>query len=429
MGPPLFPRRFASMALVRPVGEGGTACVDLAVRGPGRRSQLCVVKRPLFLLEEGQGRREVSRRRFERETRVALALKHPALIEGLGAGRFRGEPFLVQEFIHGWSLAALAGVGELAVPLVLHVLSEVAGALGYLHAFDGEGLVHRDVAPANVMLSYEGVVKLIDFGTAKARYDESVTRVGRGFGRMEYAAPELNEGAPVDGRSDLFALGVVLWRLVAGRAGEDFFVKRCAVDVFPPVSQFNAGVAPVLDALVARSVAFDATARFQDGAEMKTAMRRLLPAGFDGRAAIVLALQQVTDVRRQRELLDEDVQEARAFLRRSHLRRRVGFLSILLLAGVSICGVWHQVYTGSLRARSATDADSREARTGSQALEMGVRRALGGRVEEARQRLRLAVHLLPSDELALAWLARVEGPDTKAERKPSRIPRELAKTP
>ncbi len=163
------------------------------------------------------------RRSFLDEARISSRLSHPNIVSILDFGVADGVPFQVLERVRGTDLGSLLARGPLPLPVAIHIVIEIARALEYAHsALDesGEplGIVHRDVTPGNILVSSTGDVKLSDFGIARAHDRLETTALGVVKGTLAYMAPEQARGAALDGRTDLFSLGCVLHRLVAGRS-------------------------------------------------------------------------------------------------------------------------------------------------------------------------------------------------------------------
>jgi len=216
----LFADKFEMIKLL---GRGGMAEVWLAeqqgMRGFARR---VVIKQMLRHLAED---REFVRR-FEDEARIAALMNHNNVVRVEDFGEVDGIPFLVMEFIDGEDLVVLAERAQaqsvkLPMRLVLQIGSDIARGLHAVHHLnDYEGnplnVVHRDVSPQNIMLDRDGRAKLLDFGVARAATNKVKTRVGILKGKIAYFSPEQSHGEPLDGRSDQFALAVVLWELLTG---------------------------------------------------------------------------------------------------------------------------------------------------------------------------------------------------------------------
>jgi len=177
---------------------------------------------------------------FTDEARISSRLAHPNIVSVIDFDRdAENRLYLVMELIEGKDLDALAGSGPLPVPLIIYIISEVLRGLGHAHdlpyvANDApmgpntmramRGIVHRDVSPHNVLLSWEGAVKVSDFGIAKARSASEATASVFIKGKPAYMSPEQANGESLDGRSDLFAVGVMMWEMLCGRrlfVGED----------------------------------------------------------------------------------------------------------------------------------------------------------------------------------------------------------------
>jgi hypothetical protein len=238
-------------------------------------------------------------------------------------------------------MAASAGAERwMPPPLVAYVIGEVAGSLGYLH---GLGVVHQDVSPDNIMLSFDGLVKVIDFGIAKMNVArvEVGERVRAVLGREEYAAPEVKQGlVDVDGRADLYSLGVVLWRLLARRRVMEVFLATVAAGddatawCPPRPSIWNSEVTSWGDDVVRQAVAYRREERFQTGRQMRAGLAGLIPPfGFDGRGELANFLRGMADVDRQRALLEEDLVVGRQMLEKGRSLRRVGRVMGVMLAG------------------------------------------------------------------------------------------------
>jgi serine/threonine-protein kinase len=166
---------------------------------------------------------------FVAEAQISSRLVHPNIVSVLDFDRdAENRLFLVMELVEGKDLDGLVATGVLPFPVVIYVISEALRGLGYAHDLpvgkDVRGIVHRDVSPHNVLLSWEGAVKVSDFGIAKARAASEATASVFIKGKPAYMSPEQANGQPLDGRSDLFAIGIMLWEMLVGRrlfVGED----------------------------------------------------------------------------------------------------------------------------------------------------------------------------------------------------------------
>lgn len=217
-----MPNSIGRYEIVCKLGVGGMADVYLAHQpGPFSASKLVVIKqmRPGVLTDEHRIHM------FADESRIAVRLNHPNVVHTYEVVAEHDDYYLTLEFLDGKSLyQVLARVTREQVPLTLHVwmLTQVLAGLQYAHElsdFDGTplGIVHRDVSPSNVFVTYGGEVKLLDFGIAKSAAAIASTRDGIIKGKLGYAAPEQCLSEAIDGRTDVFAVGVMLWEAIAQR--------------------------------------------------------------------------------------------------------------------------------------------------------------------------------------------------------------------
>src|SRR5689334_20315467 len=201
------------------LGGGGMAEVFLAsTMGAEGFSRRVAIKRVL----PGYSDNEAFSRMFVEEARISSQLVHPNIVSVVDFDRdAENRLFLVMELVEGKDLDGLLSTGLLPIPVVIFVIAEVLRGLGYAHDLpvgnDVRGVVHRDVSPHNVLVSWEGAVKVSDFGIAKARAASNATASVFIKGKPQYMSPEQANGQPLDGRSDLFAVGVMLWEMLTGQ--------------------------------------------------------------------------------------------------------------------------------------------------------------------------------------------------------------------
>lgn len=217
-----LPSTIGTYQVIAKLGEGGMASVYLGMAlGKARFRKLVVTKTlhptlcctPEFI------------EMFLSEARLAAQLSHPNVVNTYEVGEDQGRPFIAMEYLEGqsyWSLLKKVGRTNLALETHLEILINALAGLHYAHEFvdlDGTplGMAHRDVSPQNVFVTYDGQVKLLDFGLAKASCAEQKTRVGVIKGKISYLAPEQATNGPIDRRTDIFAVGVMLWEALAGR--------------------------------------------------------------------------------------------------------------------------------------------------------------------------------------------------------------------
>jgi len=216
--------RFGKYWLTRRIGEGGMATLFLGTaEGPAGFAKPCVVKR----IRPVHSDKDSFRQMLGQEARVAALLNHPHIVQVFDFGEVNGENYLTMEYVEGASLNHLLRQGrEEGVPLgwkaAVTIGIALADALDYIHSgveLNGNRtpLVHRDVSPSNILVSGRGAIKLTDFGIVKILHTPGVTATGIVKGKYGYMSPEQVKGMELDGRSDIFALGTVLWELLTGR--------------------------------------------------------------------------------------------------------------------------------------------------------------------------------------------------------------------
>ena len=226
-------------------------------------------------------------RMFLDEARLAAQLQHPNIAQVYDIGKLGDSFFFTMEYVHGETVRALlqrshALRSPIPIGSVLVIAAGAAAGLHHAHernGLDGKplGIVHRDVSPSNLMASYEGSVKVVDFGVAKAAHRSQETRSGTVKGKISYLSPEQCRGNPVDRRSDLFSLGIVLWEMLTTerlyKRATDFEAMAAIVsEHVPPPSSRRPDVPRELDALVMQLLAKDPTDRFQTAAHLHEAI-------------------------------------------------------------------------------------------------------------------------------------------------------------
>jgi len=208
------------------------------------------------------------------EARVASRLHHPHIAQLYDMGD-DGGPFLVMEYVHGESLAT---VGALSARVGVWIAAHICDALVYAHALRDEhsdelGLVHRDVSPQNILIDYEGVPRLVDFGLARAQHRAADTERGVIKGRLAYMAPEQRAGQRIDGRADLHALGIVLYQATVGI--HPWELAGAATDRIPDPRPHRPGFSDALWAMIEQATAADPERRFATAGAMLAALREV----------------------------------------------------------------------------------------------------------------------------------------------------------
>ncbi len=271
---------FGRYELRRRLGVGGMAEVYEAIAfvAEGVEKSL-VIKR---ILEE-HSRDPRFRSMFVDEARVALRLNHPNVVQVFDFGKVDDRYFLAMELVRGKDLGAILARAKqqdrtLPAGVALFIAGEAAKGLDHAHrltGLDGKtvGLVHRDVSPQNVLVSNEGAVKIGDFGIAKFNSREGNTQAATVRGKVRYLSPEQAEGLPLDARSDLFSLGVVLYEMVTGTHAfdgkSDYEVLTAVRRAKPVPASHRVKVPPDLERVLARAMARDAKDRYARGNDLQ----------------------------------------------------------------------------------------------------------------------------------------------------------------
>ncbi|HTU00692.1 MAG TPA: protein kinase [Candidatus Sulfotelmatobacter sp.] len=271
--------RVGRYEILAEVGRGAMGRVYQA-RDP-EIDRLVAIK--VMVLEAGldEGQAQEWRRRFQREGRAAGRLSHPAIVAIYDVGEDAGRPYLVMEFVRGQTLEqVLRAEGPVPLARAVDIVEQVARALDYAHR---HGIVHRDVKPANILLTDAGAVKIGDFGIARLAGAE-LTSAGHVWGTPSYMSPEQVTGRPLDGRSDLFSLGTVLYELLSGEKpfpGEtvNSIAYRIVHEEPTPLRRLNPGVPPGLAACLARALSKDPARRHARAAEFAADVKASLAPG------------------------------------------------------------------------------------------------------------------------------------------------------
>ncbi len=276
-------------SLIASLGQGGMAKVYLALMaGPAGFNKLLVIK---ALREDMLSSSDEFVHMFLDEARLAARLSHPNIVQTYEVGESDGRYFIAMEYLEGQSLRTVQRrLAPAGLPLEeeVRIIAETARGLHYAHdlrGFDGEplGVVHRDVSPQNVFLTYDGQVKLLDFGIAKTQDAEHLTKVGVIKGKIDYIAPEQVRGDKVDRRADVFALGAMLWEGISGRrfAGGPKVADVTKIHTRvtggePKLRDLKPDVAETLADIVDRAIALNPADRYSNAAELADDLEKYL---------------------------------------------------------------------------------------------------------------------------------------------------------
>jgi serine/threonine protein kinase/Tol biopolymer transport system component len=305
---PLNPgSRLGPYEIVAPLGAGGMGEVYRA-RDTSLKREVAIKVLPSYWSHDPD-----RLRRFELEAQAAAALNHPNIVSIFSVGEHDGAPYIVTELLHGETLRERLRHGPLRLREVLNVAVDIARALGTAH---DAGVVHRDLKPENIFLTKERRVKVLDFGLAKLKQakDESTnsatvttpeeTHPGQVMGTVGYMSPEQVRGQPADARSDIFALGVMLYEMLTS---ERAFHKATTAETMtailnedpPPVSQIAHGLPPGLEKIVNRCLSKSPEQRFQHASDLAFALEAL----SDSSSVAVAAVPQPQALRQNRAWL------------------------------------------------------------------------------------------------------------------------------
>jgi serine/threonine protein kinase len=209
--------------------------------------------------------------RFRQEAQAAASVSHPNLVSVFDTGSEGDVHFIVMEYVEGRTLdETIKAEGPLDLPRALHIARAICAALSAAHA---RGIIHRDIKPANILLQPDGLVKVMDFGIAKATDAPPLTNAGLVIGTAAYLSPEQAQGLPVDARSDIYSVGCVLYEMLTGvppLAGDTLFdiVYKLAVEDPLPPSSLNPSVPEDIDRIVMRALAKRPDGRYQSALDM-----------------------------------------------------------------------------------------------------------------------------------------------------------------
>lgn len=280
----VMPKQFGKYTLLRRLAAGGMAELFLALhRSVAGFEKLIVIKRILPSMNHDQGFIEM----LLHEARIAATLSHPNVVQIFDVGQVDGTYFIAMEHIHGEDIQSIVrgmkrmNVAEFPLEHTISIVLGTCAGLAYAHDkrdLDGAALaiVHRDISPRNIVVSFTGDVKIVDFGIAKSgtEPDADDTPSGQLKGKVPYMSPEQASGQPIDWRSDIFAVGVMLFELTTGRrlfkgASEYETLKMICDKEYPLPSQVKPDYPPELERIVMRALAKKREDRYQSAREMQ----------------------------------------------------------------------------------------------------------------------------------------------------------------
>jgi len=280
--------RLGGYTIVRKLAKGGMAEIYLARSvGPEGFEKLVVLKRILPRYAENPKFVQL----FLDEAKLAASLDHPHIVHVYDMGRIDGHYFFTMEYVHGQDTRSILRKAShhkahpIPIAIAVQIARTMAAALHHAHERkqpDGASrdVVHRDVSPSNILVSYDGAIKLADFGVAKAASSSVRTRTGALKGKVGYMSPEQARGMPIDRRSDIFSLGVVLWELVAMRrlfkTDNDLATIQAIINATPPLlAELRDDCPPELDRVVRRALEKDPATRYQTAQQLQRDLEEL----------------------------------------------------------------------------------------------------------------------------------------------------------
>jgi serine/threonine-protein kinase len=280
--------RFGKYLILDHLVDGGMAKICRARHLGEQANKMVVVKmvQPQFSNDEAFARM------FQDELNITFGMLHPNIMQVYDYGKTNGQLYTAMEYIHGANLKQyLDRLKEkkvvFPVEISCFIISQVCLGLHYAHTYTDKltgkpyNIVHRDISPHNIMLTYDGAVKVIDFGIAKATTNSEATQAGTIKGKLSYLAPEYLDGLELDARYDEFAVGITLWEMLCSRklfqANNDLAVlKQIQACKITPPSEINPSVPKELDAIVMKALSKDRAHRYENLDQMNRALVRFL---------------------------------------------------------------------------------------------------------------------------------------------------------
>jgi eukaryotic-like serine/threonine-protein kinase len=285
----LLGKRLGNYEILALLALGGTAEIYLArIGGTNGFEKYVVVK----CLHDHLADDPEFTRMFLDEARLAAVLDHSNIVQTLELGEHEDRYYMVMEFLAGLSLAMIVRRaaerlpgGRLPVPLVLNIAAQACAGLHYAHDKQASGkplnMVHRDISPQNLVVSFEGVVKVVDFGIARADQRDTKTKAGTIKGKFAYMSPEQCVASNIDRRTDVFALGVIVWELLTGRRlfkrNSPYETYQAVIECNVPLpSSLNVELDPQIDAIVMKAVAKAKESRYPTAEAFGDALAKYL---------------------------------------------------------------------------------------------------------------------------------------------------------
>jgi serine/threonine protein kinase len=267
------------------LGELGRGAMGVVYKADDPNLDRVVALKTIALDKDAEGRAEYQKR-FMLEAKAAGKLNHANIVTTFDFGEADGVAYLAMELLEGTDLRKRVQQGMIPPLEALEIGCQIAEGIAYAH---NRGIVHRDIKPGNIMLPDRGAAKIMDFGLARMRMADHKTSTGIVLGTPRYMSPEQITGQPVDHRSDIFSLGIVVWEMLTGRrlfSGTEIQQVSHSItyDEHVPPTRVNPELPAMIDFVVARALKKDPAVRYQDADEMAADLHTCL-AEMRGRAA------------------------------------------------------------------------------------------------------------------------------------------------
>jgi serine/threonine protein kinase len=281
-------QRFGRYLILDHLVDGGMATISRARFLGEEAGKIIAIK----MIQSQYSKDPAFKQMFMDELKVAFGLLHPNIAQTYDYGQIDNQLYTAMEYVDGANLKQFldrlkARNYVFPVEISVYITSQVCQGLHYAHTFTDKltqkksNIIHRDISPHNIMLTYDGAVKIIDFGIAKADTNSDATQTGTIKGKLSYLAPEYLEGEQLDHRYDQFAVGITLWELLCSRklftAANDIAVlKQIQACKVPPPSSINPNVPKELDEIILKSLSKDRNNRFEDMDKFNRALVKFL---------------------------------------------------------------------------------------------------------------------------------------------------------
>ena len=275
-------KQFGAYEIVAPLGEGGMAAVYKAYQ-PAMERFVAVKVLSRTLAES----REFTNR-FQREAILLAQLQHPHILPVFDYGQVDGYSYIVMPFLQNGTLAELLQARRRTLSEIHQIITQLGGALGYAHA---RGMIHRDVKPSNVLIDEQGNCLLTDFGLARMiqASSESLTSAGAIMGTPSYMSPEQGKGDSLDGRSDLYSLGIIFYEMLTGQVPYQDKLPMMVVikhirDPLPSARELVPELNDAIERVVSKSLAKEPAERYQTAEDFVQAVKKAMQVNPPGRA-------------------------------------------------------------------------------------------------------------------------------------------------